>query len=64
MELADELQALPGCISEARDAGADIIILLSHVGAEMDLQLAADPAFADVDLIIGESGLVTTHMGN
>jgi hypothetical protein len=47
-------QTLPRCVEEARADGADFIILLSHIGYTDDLALAADPAAAGVDLIVGK----------
>lgn len=44
---------LPGCVEAARAEGAQYIILLTHIGYEEDLQLAATSTAAGVDLIIG-----------
>jgi len=47
-------ETLAECVAEARAAGADYVIALTHIGFDDDKALAADPAAADVDLIIGE----------
>lgn len=44
---------LPACVADARAAGADLIIALTHIGFEDDQALAASPAAAGVDLIVG-----------
>lgn len=46
-------ETLPGCVADARAAGADIIIALTHIGYDDDRQLAASPAAAGVDLLVG-----------
>ncbi|KAL4445897.1 hypothetical protein ABPG77_009096 [Micractinium sp. CCAP 211/92] len=46
-------ETLPGCVADARAAGADIIIALTHIGFDDDRQLAASPAAAGVDLFVG-----------
>ena len=48
-------ETLPGCVADARAAGADIVVLLSHIGFQDDRALAASPAAAGVDLIVGAS---------
>lgn len=40
-------------MADARAAGADIIIALTHIGFDDDRQLAASPAAAGVDLFVG-----------
>lgn len=44
---------LPACVADARAAGADLIIALTHIGFEDDQALAASSAAAGVDLIVG-----------
>lgn len=46
-------ETLPGCVADARAAGADLVVLLSHIGYDQDLILASSPAGAGVDLIVG-----------
>ncbi|KAL4425700.1 hypothetical protein ABPG75_009716 [Micractinium tetrahymenae] len=46
-------EVLPGCVADARAAGADFIIALTHIGFDDDRQLAASPAAAGVDLFVG-----------
>lgn len=46
-------ETLPGCIEDALNEGADIVILLSHIGFDVDLELAASSTAAGVDLIVG-----------
>jgi 5'-nucleotidase len=50
---SDPATSLATCAASAKAAGANIIIALTHVGANVDVALAANPALADVDLIIG-----------
>ncbi|PSC67806.1 multifunctional 2, 3 -cyclic-nucleotide 2 -phosphodiesterase 5 -nucleotidase 3 -nucleotidase [Micractinium conductrix] len=45
--------SLAGCATAAKAEGAEMIILLSHIGYDKDQIVAATSAFADVDLIIG-----------
>lgn len=47
---------LPACVADARAAGADLILALTHIGFEDDQALAASPAAAGVDLIVGACG--------
>lgn len=44
---------LPACVAEARAAGANFIVALTHIGFDADQALAASAAAADVDLIVG-----------
>lgn len=44
---------LPACVAAAKAAGAQRIIALTHIGYQDDQALAADPAAAGVDLIVG-----------
>lgn len=53
MLFLDYVQTVPGCVAAAKAQGANIIILLSHIGADEDVLLAAQPAINDIDLIIG-----------
>ncbi|EFN56515.1 hypothetical protein CHLNCDRAFT_144120 [Chlorella variabilis] len=46
-------ETLPRCVADARAEGADFVILLSHIGYTDDVALAAAPAAAGVDLIVG-----------
>eukprot|EP00887_Chlorella_sp_A99_P005509 scaffold1.g5509.t1 len=46
-------ETLPHCVSAARQEGADIVVSLTHIGYDDDVNLAASAAAADVDLIVG-----------
>ncbi len=46
---------LPACVADARAAGADLIVALTHIGFDGDQALAASPSAAGVDLIVGAS---------
>lgn len=54
-------ETLPGCVAAARAAGAEYIIALTHIGFTNDTQLAADPAAAGVDLIVGGHSHTLLH---
>lgn len=46
-------EALPACISAAKAAGSQMIIVLSHMGYAADKLLAANSSLSEIDLIIG-----------
>ena len=56
VKFADPIAALPACIAAAKADGAEMIIAVTHIGTDLDVVLAATPAAAEVDLIIGEGG--------
>lgn len=53
---------IAGCVQEAKDAGADIVIALSHIGYEEDIKLAALEQAGGLDIIIG--GHTHTFLSN
>ena len=53
MRFLPYLDTLPGCVAAARRDGAQLVVALTHIGFEADKQLAAGPAAAGVDLIVG-----------
>lgn len=50
------------CVQEAKDAGADIVIGLTHIGYEEDMKLAALEEAGGLDIIIG--GHTHTFLSN
>lgn len=53
---------IAGCVQEAKDAGADIVIALTHIGYEEDMKLAALEEAGGLDIIIG--GHTHTFLSN
>ncbi len=53
---SDPQTALPDCVAEAKAEGAQIVIALTHIGADLDLSLAASSAAQEVDMFVGELG--------
>ena len=56
----DPVEILPQLIREARNRGADLIVLLSHLGLDADQQIAEQIAGIDV-IIGGHSHTAMTH---
>lgn len=46
-------ETLPNCAAAAREAGADLVIALTHIGFDVDQELAASEAGEGVDLFVG-----------
>lgn len=53
---------IDGCVQQAKDAGADIVIALTHIGYEEDMKLAALEEAGGLDIIIG--GHTHTFLSN
>jgi 5'-nucleotidase len=53
--------ALPGCIAGAKSAGAQIIIVLSHMGYAADKLLATNTSLSEIDLIVGGHSHTLLH---
>jgi hypothetical protein len=60
----DPLATLPKCVADAKAAGAQIIIAVTHLGTPTDMQLAAAPALRDVDVYIGGHSHTLFYPGN